>query len=138
MNAVMTAENHAVSGAYKVDTSAGSRDGRVSSQWFTRPDDQRFLNLSDLRDHVAKRSEPAVQTIVDVADVRVKASMSDSEKMSLEFLGMEVEPTHWSFGQLATLAGAPAGYMRKLPSTLAGINLQWGLANLRAENAKMY
>lgn len=138
MNAVMTQETQAVTTAYKVDTTQGTRDGRVSSQWFSRPDDQRFLNLADLRDHVAKRSEPAVQTIVDVTDVRVKASMSDSEKMSLEFHGMEVEPTHWSFGQLATLAGAPAGYMRKLPSTLAGINLQWGLANLRAENAKMY
>ena len=138
MNAITRSESNAVTSAYKVDTSQGTRDGRVSSQWFSRPDDERFLNLSDLRDHVALRSEPAVQTVVDVKDIRVKASMSDPEKMGLEFAGMEVTPTHWSFGQLSTLAGAPAGYIRKLPSTIAGINLQYGLQNLRSENAKLY
>lgn len=138
MNAIVTAENTAVTSAFKVDTSRGSLDGAVSSQWFSRPDDQRFLDLTSLRDYVYARSEPAVQTIVDVKDIRVKASMSDAEKMSLEFHGMEVAPTHWSFGQLSSLAGAPAGYLRKLPSTIAGINLQYGLQNLRSENTKMY
>lgn len=138
MNAVTHVEHNAVSAAYKVDTSQGTRDGRVSSQWFNRPDDERFLNLNDLRDHVAQRSAPAVQTIVDVGNIRIKASMNDPEKMSLTFDDVEVEPTHWSFGQLSTLAGAPAGYIRKLPSTIAGINLQYGLQNLRTENAKLY
>lgn len=36
-------------------------------------------------------------------------------------------PTNWSFTQLAGYAGAPAGYLRKLPAELAAINLQWGL-----------
>jgi hypothetical protein len=138
MNAVTNVERNAVSAAYKVDVSQGTRDGRVSSQWFNRPDDERFLNLNDLRDHVQQRSAPAVQTIVDVSHIRIKASMNDPEKMSLAFDDMEVEPTHWSFGQLSTLAGAPAGYIRKLPSTIAGINLQYGLQNLRTENAKLY
>ncbi|TIS52861.1 MAG: hypothetical protein E5X11_15470, partial [Mesorhizobium sp.] len=34
-----------------------------------------------------------------------------------------VAPTHWSFGQLASLVGAPATYLRQLPAALAGINL---------------
>lgn len=33
---------------YKVDVSRGSRVGRVSSEWFSRPDDERFLSLTDL------------------------------------------------------------------------------------------
>ena len=37
-----------VSGGFRVDVSRGQRIGRVSSEWFTRPDDERFLNLSDL------------------------------------------------------------------------------------------
>ena len=138
MNALNTQEEFAITGAYKVDTSRGSRDGAVSSQWFSRPDDERFLDLNSLRSYVQKRSEPAIQTIVDVGDIRVKASMNDAEKMSIEFHGMEMQPTNWSFGQLAGLAGAPAGYLRKLPSTIAGINLQYGLQNLRSENTKMY
>jgi len=138
MNAVTQLEQAAVTSAYKVDVSQGSRDGRVSSQWFNRPDDQRFLNLDDLAAHVKARSDAAVQTIVDVDHIRVHASMNDPEKLSLEYHGMEVEPTHWAFGQLSSLAGAPAGYLRKLPATVAGINLQYGLQNLRSENAKLY
>ena len=33
---------------YKVDLSRGQRLGRVSSEWFSRPDDERFLSLSEL------------------------------------------------------------------------------------------
>ncbi len=34
-------------GGYKVDVGCGERVGRVSSQWFSRPDDQRYVSLSD-------------------------------------------------------------------------------------------
>jgi hypothetical protein len=37
-----------VGGGYKVDVSQGSRVGRVSSEWFLRPDDERFLSLNEL------------------------------------------------------------------------------------------
>ena len=35
-------------GGYKVDVTRGDRDSRVSSEWFSRPADERFLSLSDL------------------------------------------------------------------------------------------
>jgi hypothetical protein len=47
-----------------------------------------------------------------------------------------VAPTHWSFGQLASLVGAPSGYLRQLPAALAGINLQHGLLAHRGELMK--
>ncbi len=47
-----------------------------------------------------------------------------------------IAPTHWSFGQMASLVGAPAGYLRQLPAPLAGINLQHGLLSHRAELIK--
>jgi len=34
-----------------------------------------------------------------------------------------VAPTHWSFGQLCTLIGAPTSYLRQLPAALSAINL---------------
>lgn len=49
---------------------------------------------------------------------------------------MPAASTHWSFGQLAALAGAPAAYLRQLPPALAAINLQHGLAARRAEPVK--
>ncbi len=37
-----------VSGGYKADVTRGERVGRVSSEWFSRPDDGRFLSLGEL------------------------------------------------------------------------------------------
>jgi hypothetical protein len=45
-------------------------------------------------------------------------------------------PTHWSFGQLTTMVGAPSTYLRQLPAPLAAINLQYGLTSHRAELIK--
>lgn len=35
-------------GGHKVDVSRGERVGRVSSEWFSRPADERYLSLADL------------------------------------------------------------------------------------------
>ncbi|MGO7216257.1 DUF932 domain-containing protein, partial [Rhizobium ruizarguesonis] len=45
--------------AFQVDISRGERIGRVSSAWFSRPDDARFLTQSDLYDTVRSRAERA-------------------------------------------------------------------------------
>ena len=38
---------------------------------------------------------------------------------------------------MCAIAGAPAGYLRELPASLCGINLQWGLQHNRAELVKV-
>ena len=70
--------------------------------------------------------------------MRVEASRENSERLALIVPGQDqpVAPTHWSFGQLCSLVGAPATYMRQLPAPLAGINLQHGLLSHRAELVK--
>ena len=47
------------SAGYKVDISRGERIGRVSSEWFSRPDDERFLSLTELHTAVRARAERA-------------------------------------------------------------------------------
>ena len=44
-------------GGYKVDLSRGKRIGRVSSEWFSRPADERYLSLSELFAAVRGRAE---------------------------------------------------------------------------------
>ncbi len=44
------AADSSVAGGYKVDISRGERIGRVSSEWFSRPDDERYLSLGALYD----------------------------------------------------------------------------------------
>ncbi len=127
-----------VSGGYKVDVSRGARVGRVSSEWFSRPDDERYLSLTDLHASVKARAAKSRTRVVESAAIRVEASSDDSERLEL-FLPKSdapVAPTHWSFGQLSSLVGAPASYLRELPAPLAAINLQYGLTAHRAEQVK--
>jgi hypothetical protein len=123
---------------HKVDVTRGERVGRVSSEWFSRPADERYLSLSDLFAVVCVRTERSRTRTVESAAIRVDASREDAERMTLMLPGSDAPtaPTHWSFGQLASLVGAPAAYLRQLPAPLAGINLQYGLTSHRAEQVK--
>jgi hypothetical protein len=123
---------------YKVDTSRGERVGRVSSEWFSRPADERYLSLSDLFAALRARIERSRTRTVESAAIRVEASRDDAERLMLGLPGSDrsVATTHWSFSQLASLVGAPAAYLRQLPAPLAGINLQYGLSSHRAEQVK--
>ncbi len=125
-------------GGFKVDISRGERIGRVSSEWFSRPDDERYLSLSTLYDAVRRRAERTTARTVETREVRVEASRDDVESLALVLPGRDqpVAPTHWSFGQLCSLVGAPSGYLRQLPGPLAGINMQHGLLSHRAELMK--
>jgi len=125
-------------GAYKVDSSRGERIGRVSSEWFSRPSDERYLSLSDLFAAVRGRTECSRTRTIESAAIRMQADRDDAERLLLAMPGSDnpVAMTHWSFSQLATLVGAPAAYLRLLPAPLAGINLQYGLTAHRAEQVK--
>jgi hypothetical protein len=134
----LTQNEQPVSSGFRVDVSRGERVGRVSSEWFSRPDDERYLSLTDLYDAVRRRAERAQSRTVESRAVKVEASRDSAERLALIVPGRDepVAPTHWSFGQLCTLVGAPSSYMRQLPAPLAGINLQHGLLSHRAELVK--
>jgi hypothetical protein len=134
----LTQNEQPVSSGFRVDVSRGERIGRVSSEWFSRPDDERYLNLTDLYDSVRRRADRAQTRTVESRAVRVEASRDNAERLALMVPGRSepVAPTHWSFGQLCSLVGAPTSYMRQLPAALAGINLQHGLLSHRAEQVK--
>ena len=125
-------------GGYKVDVSRGERVGRVSSEWFSRPADERYLSLSELGRSVRDRADRSRTRVVESALIHVEANRNDPERLALILPGTDtaIAPTHWSFGQLAGLVGAPAAYLRQLPAALAAINLQYGLTSNRAEQIK--
>ena len=68
---------------YKVDVSRGQRIGRVSSEWFNRPDDERYVSLTDLNDSVKRRSERSKTRIVESEAIRVDASRDNPERLTL-------------------------------------------------------
>jgi hypothetical protein len=125
-------------GAYKVDVNRGERVSRVSSEWFSRPADERYLSLSELHTSVRGRAERSRTRTAETAAIRVAANPDDAERLALILPDEEVPlvPTHWSFGQLTTMVGAPSTYLRQIPAPLAAINLQYGLTSHRAELIK--
>jgi hypothetical protein len=123
---------------YRVDVNRGERIDRVSSEWFSRPGDERYLSLSELFGAVRGCAERSRTRTAESAAIRVEANGDDAERLALMVRGEDVPlaPTHWTFGQLASFVGAPATYLRQLPAPLAGINLQYELTSHRAELIK--
>ncbi|WP_290556818.1 toprim domain-containing protein [Aestuariivita sp.] len=138
MNTQIIDAGRNASGGYKVDVSRGENVDRVSSEWYSRPDDERYVSLDDLFASVKARAEQSRTRTVESAAIRVEAHRDDPEKLGLVLPGTDepIAPTHWSFGQLSSIVGAPAAYLRQLSAPLAGINLQYGLTNHRAEQIK--
>lgn len=106
-----------VSAGYKVDISRGERIGRVSSGWFSRPDDERYLSLSALYAAVRARADRATARTVETRPLRVEPSRDNAERLALIVPGREepIAPTHWSFGEMCSLVGAPAAICGSSP-----------------------
>jgi Domain of unknown function (DUF932) len=117
-------EAPAVTAPYKVDVSRGTRDGTLSAQWASRPADQRFLNLADLSAKLRARADRTTAQVVKSREIEFIApekleTIEDMHKLSIGLPGgTEVAPTHWSFGQLSSLADFSAKELRKLPTPL--------------------
>ena len=73
MTAIEITNGRPESGGYEVDVSRGGHDGRVSSEWFSRSDDEKFLSLSELYASVKGRAEQSRTRTVERAAIRVEA-----------------------------------------------------------------
>jgi hypothetical protein len=122
MNTEIIDAGRDISGGYKVDVSRGTNVDRVSSEWFSRPDDERYLSLDDLFASVKGRAERSRTRTVESAAIRVEAHRDNPEKLGLVLPGGDepIAPTHWSFGQLSSLVGAPAAYLAATSGTTGG------------------
>ena len=67
-------------GGWKVDVSRGERSGRVPSEWFNRPDDERYLSLDELWANVKGFSERSRSRVVQTADIRVEAARDKTQQ----------------------------------------------------------
>jgi Domain of unknown function (DUF932) len=102
---------------------------QVSRQWATRPSDERFVSLYELAAKMSKQRTMSRAPVVSSRDLQIQPATNDSVK-GLQIVGKAGNPfmmTNWSFGQLATLAGAPAGYLRKLPAPIAADAMNYGM-----------
>ncbi|MBS7703292.1 DUF932 domain-containing protein [Chelatococcus asaccharovorans] len=121
----------------------GEMRGDVSRQWFARPADERFLSLDDLSACVHTRAAASVEARVATKTIELFApepkSVEDAHKLYVAQPAGLVPFTHWSFSQVATLAKAPAGFLRELPAQMVADVLTYRLRFAReAEQIKLY
>ena len=97
-------------------------------EWASRPPDERYASVAaalrrglreaqphrraDHRDREPARAEPTAPTR--------SSSTSESRRRRSDL-------THWSFEQLAGIAGAPPNYLRTLPAPIAADAINYGL-----------
>jgi hypothetical protein len=98
----------------------------ANRQWSSRPDDERFLSLTDMEQHFRDLRYNSASKVV--SSRQIEAVPVDAKSLAIVGPnGNAAAPTHWSFGQLAQLAGAPAGYLRGLPAPIAADCINYGL-----------
>ena len=121
----------------------GIGNSAVSSQWFNRPDDQKFLTLDDMLAHKKVDAQRMTSRTVDTHKVKIIGDFDEANpsrgNIFVEYTDENKQehynaPTNWSFGQLSQLAGAPAGYLKDLPAPLAADCIQWGLKYNRSKD----
>jgi hypothetical protein len=100
----------------------------ASRQWASRPDDERFLSLTDMQAHFETIRAQSRGAVVSSRQITVAPDETGKGLAITGQAGVPYAPTNWAFGQLATLAGAPAGYLRRLPAPMAADCLNYGLS----------
>lgn len=100
----------------------------ASHQWMTRPSDERFTSLLELAAFKRRIREQSRAVTVSNRKVTLQPDEADYTKLLVTGPnGHAYQPSHFSFGQLANLAGAPAGYLRTLPAAIASDAINYGL-----------
>jgi hypothetical protein len=107
---------------------------QASRQWATRPADERFLSLLELQAFTHRQLDNSRSSVFSSRKLEVLPDETDPKMRGLLVGnpdGTVAAPTHWSFGQLCTLAAtpSPASYFRdsKLPSPIIADCLNFNL-----------
>lgn len=99
---------------------------QANRQWSTRPAEERFTSLTAMRAQM--HAQRAIARAAVVSSRQLRAVPDGADGLLIEGpAGHGYAPTHWSFGQLTGLVGAPAAYVRDLPAPLAADCVNYGL-----------
>ena len=106
-------------------------------EWATRPPDERYVSVHALYDAARARRSRIEERALETGTFRTEALSAD-DLVLRESSGRAAPLTHWSFGQLATIAGAPPSYLRTLPATIASTAINYGLRRQRRDQHQLF
>jgi hypothetical protein len=143
MNTVVSIDSARPAAPGRVDVSKGSAIMDASMNWMRRPADEKYLSLDAMYAAADRQYRASSERTVAVNKIElttpVARTRDDLNRLGVIAGDKKLNPTHWSFGQLAGLAGAPAGYLRTLASPIAADAIMYGLRNNRVTpDAKLY
>jgi hypothetical protein len=100
---------------------------QASTQWATRPADERFTSLPEMLSHYQHLRQVSRETVVPSRQLEF-SPVADDPKQLLCYgpNGHGYAPTHLAFAQAAKFAEAPANYLRTLPAAKAADLLNYG------------
>lgn len=104
----------------------------AQSEYYKRPEDERFESLELLLQAAKQDREQSHEAIYNLRDLRATATDTElagdgRRSLMLESPKGRAGFTHYSFGQLARTIGAPANYLRGLPPQIAADAINFGL-----------
>ena len=105
-------------------------------EWASRPHDERYASVHALHEAARARRRQLEERTIETGEFRTEA---DGEALTLrETSNRTAALTHWSFGQLATIAGAPPNYLRTLPASIASNAINYGLQRNRRDQHQLF
>ena len=90
---------------------------KASKQWATRPDDERFWTMQEMRDQCYEYYHKRTERSKSLGDLTFDADSNDELFVNVDESRMKV--SNWGFKQLCGDMGAPAAYVGGLPSSLS-------------------
>ena len=105
---------------------------KANKQWASRPVDERFWSIPEAAAVCKEYADNSTVMDVPYSSVRVEVSGEELRLGAVNAVGVpDSKLSNYAFGQLCGRGAptAPAGYLRKLPPTLAAQNLNFVLKN---------
>ena len=106
-------------------------------EWATRPPDERFDSVQALYEAARTRRIGTEERDIETVDFGTQAVAEDVIALR-DPSGRPAALTHWSFEQLATIAGAPPKYLRTLPASIASAAINHGLRRQGREQHQLF
>lgn len=102
--------------------------GTAAAEYYSRPADEKYTSASALIEAAEHRHASSAERGYNLRDLQAAASSIDGQPtVALQSPKGAALVTHWGFGQLSRMLGAPAGYLRTLPPQLAADCINEGI-----------
>jgi hypothetical protein len=90
---------------------------QASQQWMSRPADERFTSIIEMQAFKGQLRDASTSKVISSRQLHLQPTGDSVHSLTvLDQSGYSSAPTHWSFGQLCSLASpgnSPASYFRE-------------------------